>query len=283
MFKSRLWARKYVLTNNKTRWQLAATPPTIGRGCDRCAPFRPLFRLPLIGQEQPEEKITGQRRTHTQGLSRTVLDTQYSAVTHRQPPPGSRSCSSLSTLLLRLHLEQTGRPPDAALREGLHRDEGAGRSSWGRRPLQIPLREAEDVGRRRNTKPVPGLRGSRGGNGETHVLSWSQKTNEWEWMSSRLCRSQLFLITAVVIRGRQAVEFLPASASCLISVSVNRDIYCIRAFIQGETTWKQKKKCVEKWNRHEPFIFMMCFNFIYDVNAGCNYTDGHTLKQNTSP
>lgn len=25
-------------------------------------------------------------------------------------------------------------------------------------------------------------------------------------------------------------------------------------------------------------MFMMRFNFIYDVNAGCNYTDGHNAE-----
>lgn len=91
-------------------------------------------------------------------------------MTHHQTPPSPLSRVSLFSLRppppLRLQLEQAGRPPDAALREGLHRDQGAGRSSGGRRPLQIPLREAQDVGRRRNTKPLPGLRGSRGRNGE---------------------------------------------------------------------------------------------------------------------
>lgn len=47
-------------------------------------------------QEQPEEKIAGHTHTNTQGLSWTVLDTQYSAVTHSQHPLGSHS--SLPTL-----------------------------------------------------------------------------------------------------------------------------------------------------------------------------------------
>lgn len=34
------------------------------------------------------------------------------------------------------------------------------------RPLPLPLREAEDVGRRRHQDPLPGLRGPRGGAGE---------------------------------------------------------------------------------------------------------------------
>lgn len=97
----------------------------------------------------------------------------------RSPHPHPRvSLLSLHHPPLRLHLEQAGRPPDAALREGLHRDQGARRPSGGRRPLQIPLREAEDVGRRRNKEPLPGLRGSRGRNGEPGVLHRSRRRNE---------------------------------------------------------------------------------------------------------
>lgn len=67
---------------------------------------------------------------------------------------------------LRLHLEQTGCSPDAALWKRLHCDEGASGSSRGRRAVQVPLREAENVRRRWNTQPLPWLWGSRGGNGK---------------------------------------------------------------------------------------------------------------------
>lgn len=67
---------------------------------------------------------------------------------------------------LRLHSEQAGRPADATLWERLHRDQRGGGPHGGRRALQIPLRKAQDVRRRRNTKPLPWLRGSRGRDGE---------------------------------------------------------------------------------------------------------------------
>lgn len=66
----------------------------------------------------------------------------------------------------RLHSEQAGRPTDATLWERLHCDKGAGRPNGGCRAVQIPLRKAQNVRWRRNTKPLPWLRRSRGGNGE---------------------------------------------------------------------------------------------------------------------
>lgn len=83
----------------------------------------------------------------------------------------------------RLHMEQTRRSADAALWEGLHCDERAGRPSRGCGVVQIPLREAQNVCWRWNTQPLPRLWGPRGRNGKfwpkrtrthsiTHTLSW---------------------------------------------------------------------------------------------------------------
>lgn len=100
----------------------------------------------------------------------------------------------------RLHVEQTGCPPDAALWEGLHCDEGAGRSSRGRRALQIPLREAQNVRRRRDTQPLPWLWGSRGGNGKdkTHTVIYYMLSHDFSpfytWLDYN-CMWHKFIVT----------------------------------------------------------------------------------------
>lgn len=79
-------------------------------------------------------------------------------------PSISYNCCSPS--LSRLHVKQAGCSADAALWEGLHCVERTGRPAWRSRAVQIPLRETENVRRRRNTQPLPWLWRSRGRNGE---------------------------------------------------------------------------------------------------------------------
>lgn len=125
------------------------------------------------------------RETHrkkTQLLSLSFADV-LTCSTHNTHPPTTAgtfltTCYCL-TPSLRLHLEQTGCSPDATLWERLHCDKGAGRSSWRRRAVQIPLREAQNVCRRWNTQPLPWLWGSRGRNGKLRLM----KKNCENWQS----------------------------------------------------------------------------------------------------
>lgn len=83
---------------------------------------------------------------------------------------------------------------------------------------------------------------------------------------------------------RKASGQIPSSICFLF----NLRLLSTETFIASEHLFRAKrlgsrrKSALKNETDTSHFIFMMRFNFIYDVSAGCNYTDGHTLKQNTS-
>lgn len=144
-----LQVRKGVLTNTdiKNMRRVDAVPsnntnPDWEKNCDHCNSSRPLSWLRNLERMSQDDNTTPQFDFCDLFARRMHNSQRQNSRSH--PPEHLTQTYPLFCLNrpLRLHLEQTGRSPDAALRERLHCDEGASRSSGGRRPVQIPLREA---------------------------------------------------------------------------------------------------------------------------------------------
>lgn len=145
-----LQVRKGVLTNTdiKNIMRQVATVPSNNtntdweKNCDHCTSSSPLSWLRNSRRISQEDNTTPQFDFCDLFTCRIHNSQHPNTCSH---PPEHLTQTYPPFCLnhpLRLHLEQAGCSPDAALWERLHCDEGASRSSRGCHPVQIPLREA---------------------------------------------------------------------------------------------------------------------------------------------